>query len=132
MSEMYGQTEKALSKGADFVDQARGDVKNKCGVLSGNIQTMMGGWGGQGATAFNNLVGLRPTQGLVSRSGIVPLSHTQDIGGPLARTATDLAIALDVTVGYDAADSAGDQNDHPADVDCGRRDVHHEQRPQDP
>ena len=56
MSEMYGQTEKALSKGADFVDQARGDVKNKCGVLSGNIQTMMGGWGGQGATAFNNLM----------------------------------------------------------------------------
>ena len=56
MSEMYGQTEKALSKGADFVDQARGDVKNKCGVLSGNIQAMMAGWGGQGATAFNNLM----------------------------------------------------------------------------
>ena len=56
MSDMYGQTEKALSKGADYVDQARGDVKNKCGVLSGNIQTMMAGWGGQGATAFNNLM----------------------------------------------------------------------------
>ena len=56
MSEMYGQTEKALSKAADLVDQARADVKNKCGVLSGNIQTMMGGWGGQGATAFNNLM----------------------------------------------------------------------------
>jgi WXG100 family type VII secretion target len=56
MSEIYGQTEKALSKGADYVDQARGDVKNKCGVLSGNIQTMMAGWGGQGATAFNNLM----------------------------------------------------------------------------
>jgi hypothetical protein len=42
---------------------------------------------------------------MVSRNGIVPLSHTQDIGGPLARTATDLAIALDITVGYDAADS---------------------------
>jgi amidase len=56
-------------------------------------------------SAFNSLVGLRPTSGLVSRSGIVPLSHTQDIGGPLARSATDLAIALDATVGYDAADS---------------------------
>jgi WXG100 family type VII secretion target len=56
MSEIYGQTEKALSKGADYVDQARGDVKNKCGVLSGNIQTMMAGWGGQGASAFNNLM----------------------------------------------------------------------------
>lgn len=56
MSEIYGQTEKALSKGAGYVDQARGDVKNKCGVLSSNIQSMMAGWGGQGATAFNNLM----------------------------------------------------------------------------
>lgn len=56
-------------------------------------------------SAFGSLFGLRPTQGMVSRSGIVPLSHTQDIGGPLARTVTDLAIALDISVGYDAADS---------------------------
>ncbi|MEP6765293.1 MAG: amidase family protein, partial [Gemmatimonadaceae bacterium] len=56
-------------------------------------------------SAFGSLFGLRPTQGLVSRKGIVPLSHTQDIGGPLARTATDLAIALDVTVGLDEGDS---------------------------
>ncbi|MBL0746366.1 WXG100 family type VII secretion target [Nocardioides baculatus] len=56
MSDMYGQTEKALSKGADHVDQARADVKQKCGVLSGQIQTLMSGWGGQGATAFNNLM----------------------------------------------------------------------------
>jgi Asp-tRNA(Asn)/Glu-tRNA(Gln) amidotransferase A subunit family amidase len=56
-------------------------------------------------SAFNNLVGLRPTQGLASRRGVVPLSHTQDIPGPLARSAADLAIALDVTVGFDPADS---------------------------
>ena len=56
-------------------------------------------------SAFGSLFGLRPTQGTVSRTGIVPLSHTQDIGGPLARTATDLAIALDITVGYDSADA---------------------------
>ena len=55
--------------------------------------------------AFGSLVGLRPTQGLVSRSGVMPLSHTQDIAGPLARTVSDLAIALDVTVGLDAADA---------------------------
>lgn len=54
--------------------------------------------------AFGSLVGLRPTQGLVSRDGIVPLSHTQDIGGPMARTVTDLAIALDATIGPDPAD----------------------------
>ncbi|MEP7348071.1 MAG: amidase family protein, partial [Gemmatimonadaceae bacterium] len=57
-------------------------------------------------SAYNNLFGLRPTQGMVSRSGIVPLSHTQDIAGPLARSVTDLAIALDATVGADPKDAA--------------------------
>ncbi len=54
--------------------------------------------------AHNNLVGLRGTQGLSSRRGIVPLSHTQDIGGPLARTVMDLAHMLDATVGFDLQD----------------------------
>jgi amidase len=54
--------------------------------------------------SHNSLVGLRGTQGLASRSGIIPLSSTQDIGGPIARTVTDLAIVLDATVGYDPAD----------------------------
>jgi Asp-tRNA(Asn)/Glu-tRNA(Gln) amidotransferase A subunit family amidase len=56
-------------------------------------------------SAYNSLYGLRPTQGMASRAGIVPLSHTQDVPGPLARTVTDLAIALDVTVGPDPADT---------------------------
>jgi hypothetical protein len=42
----------------------------------------------------------------VSRDGIIPLSHTQDIGGPMTRTVADLAVALDATAGYDAADPA--------------------------
>jgi Asp-tRNA(Asn)/Glu-tRNA(Gln) amidotransferase A subunit family amidase len=54
--------------------------------------------------AHNNLVGLRGTQGLASRSGIVPLSSTQDIGGPIARSIDDLAMVLDATVGGDASD----------------------------
>ena len=57
-------------------------------------------------SAFGSLAGLRPTQGLVSRSGVMPLSHTQDIPGPLARTVRDLAMALDATVGADSADAA--------------------------
>lgn len=56
MSEMYGQTEKALSKAAEYVDTARGEVKGKCNVLGGRVQEMMGGWGGQGASSFNNLM----------------------------------------------------------------------------
>ena len=54
--------------------------------------------------SHNALVGLRGTQGLASSRGIVPLSHTQDIGGPIARTLTDLTIMLDATVGYDPKD----------------------------
>jgi Asp-tRNA(Asn)/Glu-tRNA(Gln) amidotransferase A subunit family amidase len=54
--------------------------------------------------ASNNLYGLRGTLGLSSRDGIIPLSHSQDIGGPLARTVTDLAIMLDATVGSDPSD----------------------------
>src|SRR5437763_8504333 len=54
--------------------------------------------------ANNNLFGLRGTLGLSSRDGIIPLSHTQDIGGPLARTVMDLATMLDITVGVDPAD----------------------------
>jgi Asp-tRNA(Asn)/Glu-tRNA(Gln) amidotransferase A subunit family amidase len=55
--------------------------------------------------ANNNLVGLRGTQGLSSRTGIVPLSSTQDIGGPIARSIADLAIMLDATIGPDPADA---------------------------
>ncbi len=54
--------------------------------------------------SHNNLVGLRGTNGLSSRTGVLPLSHTQDIAGPLARTVTDLALMLEATVGPDEAD----------------------------
>ena len=56
--------------------------------------------------AHNSLVGLRPSRGLSSRAGIVPLSESQDVGGPLARSVADLAILLDATVGTDDADPA--------------------------
>ena len=55
--------------------------------------------------AHNNLVGLRPTMGLSSRSGIVPLALSQDVGGPLGRSVTDVAIVLDATVGADPDDA---------------------------
>jgi Asp-tRNA(Asn)/Glu-tRNA(Gln) amidotransferase A subunit family amidase len=52
----------------------------------------------------NNIVGIRPTLGLVSRAGIIPYSFTQDAAGPLARTVTDAAKMLNVLVGYDPDD----------------------------
>ncbi|MHB0964527.1 MAG: amidase family protein, partial [Gemmatimonadaceae bacterium] len=56
-------------------------------------------------SAFGSLFGLRPTMGLFSRDGIVPLAMTQDVPGPLARTVTDLAIGLDATIGEDPNDA---------------------------
>ena len=55
-------------------------------------------------SAHHALVGLRGTRGLASGDGIIPLSTTQDIGGPLARSVGDLALALDATVGVDLED----------------------------
>lgn len=51
------------------------------------------------------LVGLKPTVGLVSRSGIIPISHSQDTAGPMTRTVTDAAILLGVLAGVDPADA---------------------------
>ncbi|NLY28852.1 MAG: amidase [Alcaligenaceae bacterium] len=62
--------------------------------------------------ACQNLYGLRPTWGLSSRSGIIPLCPSQDIGAPLARTVRDLAIMLDATVGPDPSDPATWQAAH--------------------
>jgi len=52
----------------------------------------------------NGLVGLKPTVGLISRSGIIPISSTQDTSGPMGRTVTDVAITLGVMAGVDSAD----------------------------
>jgi len=52
------------------------------------------------------LVGIKPTLGLVSRAGIVPISHTQDTAGPMARTVTDAAILLGALAGEDPRDAA--------------------------
>ncbi len=54
----------------------------------------------------NGIIGLEPTLGLVSRSGIIPISHSQDTAGPMTRTVTDAAIVLGALVGIDPNDSA--------------------------
>jgi amidase len=56
-------------------------------------------------SSHNAIVGLRPSAGLSSRAGIIPFGHTQDTGGPMARTVGDIAIVLDATVGPDAEDA---------------------------
>jgi amidase len=50
-------------------------------------------------SAVSGIVGIKPTIGLVSRSGIIPISHTQDTAGPMARTVKDAAILLGILAG---------------------------------
>jgi len=57
-------------------------------------------------SSANGIVGIKPTVGLISRSGIVPISHTQDTAGPMARTVADAAILLGALTGIDPRDSA--------------------------
>ena len=57
-------------------------------------------------SAASSLVGMKPTIGLVSRRGIIPIAHSQDTAGPMARTVTDAAILLGVLAGADAGDPA--------------------------
>ncbi|MGH3321432.1 MAG: amidase [Streptosporangiaceae bacterium] len=58
----------------------------------------------------NGIVGLKPTVGLLSRTGIVPISHEQDTAGPMARNVTDTAILLDVLQGIDPVDAVTEQS----------------------
>jgi amidase len=55
-------------------------------------------------SSANSLVGIKPTLGLVSRSGIIPIAHSQDTSGPMARTVSDATILLNAMVGFDAND----------------------------
>ena len=72
--------------------------------------------------AINGLVGLKPTVGLVSRTHIVPISHSQDTAGPMTRDVRDAALLLGVMAGSDPADPATAQADaHRTDYLAGLR-----------
>jgi amidase len=58
----------------------------------------------RGPSSHNALVGIRPTIGLTSRDGIIPLNFFADVGGPMARSVADAATVLGVVAGYDPAD----------------------------
>ena len=60
----------------------------------------------RGPSTSNGVVGLKPTHGLLSRSGIIPLALTYDTGGPLTRNVADVAVVLNAMIGEDAADAA--------------------------
>src|SRR5450432_4111753 len=68
-------------------------------------------------SSANGLAGLKHTVGLVSRSGIVPISHSQDTAGPMARTVRDVAVLLSALVGADPRDAATAQSSGKAPAD---------------
>ena len=61
-------------------------------------------------SSFNGIVGIKPTVGFISRSGIIPIAHSQDTAGPMARTVTDAAILLEALAGADPDDPATSQS----------------------
>ena len=91
--------------------------RNPCGSSSGsavavsaNLAPLAIGTETNGSivcpSSVNGVVGIKPTVGLISRAGIVPISHTQDTAGPMARTVADAAELLDVLTGTDPLDAA--------------------------
>ena len=62
-------------------------------------------------SSLNGLVGIKPTVGLVSRAGIIPISHSQDTAGPMCRTVRDAAILLGAMAGADEEDEATQDKD---------------------
>jgi amidase len=67
--------------------------------------------------SYTGIVGLKPTVGLVSRTGIIPIAHSQDTAGPMARTVRDAAILLSALAGTDPADQATSQSSSKAQPD---------------
>ena len=91
--------------------------RNPCGSSSGtgaavaaNLSAIGVGTETDGSivcpSGANALVGIKPTVGLVSRTGIIPISHTQDTAGPMTRTVADAAVLLAAMSGPDPADAA--------------------------
>lgn len=91
--------------------------RSPCGSSSGTGGAIAASYAGAGIgsetdgsitcpASVSALVGIKPTVGLVSRSGIIPISHTQDTAGPIARTVADAVAVLSAIAGVDPADSA--------------------------
>jgi amidase len=57
-------------------------------------------------SSANSLVGIKPTVGLISRAGIIPIAHSQDTAGPMARTVSDAVILLGILTRQDTRDPA--------------------------
>lgn len=94
--------------------------RNPCGSSSGsgaaiaaNLAAIAVGTETDGSivcpSSINGIVGIKPTLGLVSRSGVIPIAHSQDTAGPMTRTVADAAILLGALIGADKTDAITSQ-----------------------
>lgn len=87
-----------------------GSSSGSAAAIASNFATVAVGTETDGSivspASINGLVGLKPTVGLVSRHGIIPISHTQDTAGPMTRTVADAAVLLSAMAGPDDQDPA--------------------------
>ncbi|HEY6090116.1 MAG TPA: amidase [Gemmatimonadaceae bacterium] len=87
-----------------------GSSSGSGGAVSANLSAAAIGTETDGSivcpASANGIVGIKPTVGLVSRAGIIPIAHSQDTAGPMARTVRDAVIILNVLAGIDPRDSA--------------------------
>jgi amidase len=100
-----------LAKNPYVLDRnACGSSSGSGGAVSANLSALAIGTETDGSivcpSSANGIVGIKPTLGLVSRAGIIPIAHSQDTAGPMARTVRDAAILLGVLTGADPRDSA--------------------------
>lgn len=98
-----------------------GSSSGSGGAVSANLSTLAVGTETDGSivcpSSANGVVGIKPTVGLVSRAGIIPISHSQDTAGPMTRTVRDAAILLGVLAGVDPRDSATSSSGRPGQLD---------------
>src|ERR1700680_419255 len=100
-----------LAKNPYVLDRnACGSSSGSGGAVSANLSALAIGTETDGSivcpSSANGIVGIKPTLGLVSRAGIIPIAHSQDTAGPMARTVRDAAILLGLIAGVDTRDVA--------------------------
>ena len=113
-SSLHRRTDRQLRPGRLYAQSLRSD-RTTAGSSGGTAAAVAANFGAvgigtdtgnsiRGPSSHQALVGLRPTVGLVSRAGVVPLDPSRDVTGPMTRTVTDAAVVLDAIAGVDPSD----------------------------